>query len=277
MTLSSRHAPLSERGYTLPLALVALMITCAIVRCCHERALHLVRVWRILSQTREAQREILSDISSLSLAPGRCIIYRAQIKNTSHERHVCFETLGAYTASPPVAIPPGRIDWAGVFLNFALCSGRIVEQQRRSFDRPLARSSCALPQRIQSPFLARENILVESSSELVGSGMGPSWLGSPGSLTVRGTLGIDHDAIIIGGGDISIGTILTSSKNPVTATIISAQGDVEVKNIVGPVSLVVVGTRALHAPRTPLPSSIPFPPTRPPGLFSVTTADGDGT
>lgn len=269
--LLARH-PAS--GYTLPLALLAMLVTLAMLRGFHDRALSLVQQWRI-GQDADAVEEAATQAAvSAPLTPGRCSSVMLRSPQGSTERLLCHESLSLLLSFPATELPFGKIDYGSIFGAALPCPGALRTVTRTIFDSPTARQNCVVGLAAAAPLVVLENISggdlrIESPNQEPFS-----LVATPGSFELRGALLVDGDTLVVAGGNIALGALV--AQKPSAVTLLSARGTISVQQVSGGASLVLLGTKELRAPATTLAASPPLPPFRPPRLTAAYTLDGSG-
>ena len=275
--LATRHHCAS--GYTLPLALLAMLITLAMLRGFHDRALSLVQQWRIGREADAVEEAATLAAVTAPLSPGRCSTTTVRSARGSTERLLCYESLASLVSVPPVQLPAGRVDYGSIFEAALSCPSQLRAETRTTFESPTARRTCLVGASAAAPLVLLENI---SGADLTiePTGQAPfSLVATPGFLDLRGALVVGGDTLVVSGGNISVPTIV--ARKPSVVTLLSARGTVTVQQVSSGVSLVLVGPKELRAPpgmppaTAPL-ASLPLPAFRPPALAAALTLDGSG-
>ena len=258
-----------ESGHIILLALIALSLGVIMMQSAHERALHLLKTWLIRNQGRHRYSELVNSTPLWLAQSGRCVLTQLR-KYPTGILDACYEELKPVTVSPPVPLPPGKPDYDGLFKRSGGCPTATRLTAAGTFKTPVAHSSCVVSAPLTTDLILRDNIVAETVSWSTQREQEPFvTVASPGYISITGALVVPQSILIVAGGAISIGSILTDRHLPLVVTIISAQGAIEVQSISGPISLVVVGTDLIRAPLTSLPGSFPFPLTRAPALLTL--------
>ena len=264
----------SCRGHTLPLALAGSLVALAMLRAFHDRATSLVQSWRHARVGAALEAEVLEGVANAAPSLGRCSQLSVQARHGSTQRTVCYEALPAVTAYPRVALPSLRPDFDAVFSRASPCPAAPQAVRQRSFTSPVARLTCSMTGSVPATAVALENIKADWLKVAEPTNSSPALLATPGTLEVSGVLEVQGDSLVVSGGDTSIGSLAASKA--LSVTVVSARGSVEVRELRGPVSLVIVGTKSLRAPASPIPASFPLPPLRPPAILAIVAPDGSG-
>lgn len=267
-----RYHPAS--GYTLPLALLTMLITLAMLRGFHDRALSLVQQWRIGREADAVEEAATLAAVSAPPMPGRCSPVTARSPQGSTERLLCHEHLSSLLSLPATQLPSGKIDYGSIFGAALPCPGELRAVTRTSFDSPTARRSCVVGSRAAAPLIILENISGVDLRVEPANQAPFSLVATPGSLELRGALIVGGDTLVVAGGNIAVGALV--AQNPSSVTLLSARGSITVQQISGGASLLLLGTKELRAPASALPTTLLLPPLRPPGLTAAYTLDGSG-
>ena len=264
----------SAAGYTLPLALLAMLITLAMLRGFHDRALSLVQQWHI---GRDA--DAVDDAATLAAVsapptPGRCASLVVRSPRGPTERLLCHEHLSSLLSLPATQLPSGKIDYGSIFGAALPCPGELRSVTRTSFDSPTARRSCVVGSSVAAPLVVQENIS-GGDIRIEPTNQAPfSLVATPGSLELRGALIVSGDTLVVAGGSIAVSALV--AQNPSSVTLLSARGSITVQQISGRASLLLLGTKELRAPATALPTTLLLPPLRPLALTAAFAPDGSG-
>lgn len=258
-----------ESGHIVLLALIALSLGVIMMQSAHERALHLLKTSLLHNQGRRRYSELVDSTPSRVAQSGRCVPTQVQ-KYPTGIWDACYEDLKPVTLSPSVLPPPGKPDYDKLFEKSASCPMTTRLTAAGTFKTPVARSSCIVSAPLSADLILRDNIVAEMVSWSFQQEPEPFiTVASPGYISITGPLILPRSTLVVAGGAISIGSIVTDSRLPIVVTLISARGQIEVQSISGPISLVVVGTDLIRAPLTSIPSSFPFPLMRTPTLLTL--------
>lgn len=268
--------PRTARGYTLPLALVALVIALSLLRELHGTSVHLLRTWRLEAAGEALQLAFSQAIAAASLSPGPCQQQPIQGPLGDAAALLCPERPSGLSSVPPLPLAPGRIDYEQVFAIAQPCPGTLSTVRAQRFVSPQSHHTCSVAGAARSPLVVLENLAAQDVILAAQEESPSNTIASLGFVTVRGVLAATRPLVILAGGDVSIDAIQAAGREPVPVTVISARGAVEVRAARG-VSLVVVGSGSLQAPLSPLPPlPFPFPPTRPYRLVGAALLDRNG-
>jgi hypothetical protein len=200
-----------------------------------------------------------------------------RILGRSQRWYVCTNGHPAFQSNQrdaPEVIAP---DYGAIFTQATPCSGARTAVSRVTFDTPLAAFDCHLPQQLQLGVIALENLNVESSTltnqqSVTDDQVDPVIIATPGSLTVQTSLTIPGRTLIVTGGDVKIALLRLNDTAQADLTILSAHGDIIVEKIVGNISLLALGRRAISVVPTSAPISPPIPKMRAVSVAGVVEA-----
>ena len=264
----------SASGYTLPLALLSMLITLAMLRGFHDRALSLVQQWRIGRDADAVEEAATLAAVSAPPMPGRCASLVVRSPRGAAERLLCHEHLSSLLSFPATQLPSGKIDYGSIFGAALPCPGELRSVVRTSFDSPTARRSCVVGSSVTAPLVVLENIY-SSDIRIEPANQAPfSLVATPGSLELRGALVVSGDTLVVSGGNIAVGALV--AQQPSAVTLLSARGSITVEQVSGGASLLLLGTKELRAPATALPTTLLLPPLRPLALTAAYALDGSG-
>lgn len=163
---------------------------------------------------------------------------------------------------PPFRFEPatqgfsGRPDYGALFAAVTPCPSAPQAETRRSFTAPVSPDRCVLSV-LRSSIILSNNIEVESIE--LQPQVATANIGTPGELTVRNILMTDTDLLIVVGGSIKIPSILSPSGKAVRVTLLSAHGDIEVRQVSPNVSLLSIGRRLISVPMSAVSTGHPLP------------------
>lgn len=264
----------ANTGYTLPLALVAMLLILAMLRGTHDRALSLVQSWVITREADLLEESVTLAAISAAPSPGRCSPHTVRAESGTTERTFCHEPLALLAASPATQLPAGKLDYGSIFSSAVPCPGSLLTVTRTSFDSPVARRSCAPGSSAVAPLVLLDNIVGENLSIERPAQAAFSIIATPGTFELQSALQVDGDTLVLAGGDIRLGAVI--AQQPATVTLLSVQGSVYLQQKVGPLSVVLVGAKELRAPAGTLPLTFPLPPSRALALTAALALDGGG-
>jgi hypothetical protein len=183
-----------------------------------------------------------------------------QLGGDTQDWYVC--TMGAlpFLATPPISLPPGRIDYNSVFSRVTPCSFARRSDSLARLSSPHAAMTCHLPALLSSDIISTDNLAAETLMISAPASPGTTTIATVGSLRVSENLSLTAPTLILAGGDITIARITSQSSTPVAVTIVSAHGDIQVGSTGSGISLLTLGRRLRVAPPTPPSTSFPLPP-----------------
>jgi hypothetical protein len=196
------------------------------------------------------------DVQLLNGHPIAGVTPRAQ------EWHVCTTGHPHFFSSQHSSATAISPDYSALFLRTQSCPNTRIATTESVFDTPHAPFTCTLPQQLSGGLAIHDNIAIEHS--VVSTSARPQLItiATPGSLLVSGSLTLSGDTLIVVGGGIEIPYLGLHHAPHASVTVISAHGDIVIKEIAGAIKILALGRRVLSVPRTLPPESPPLPPLR---------------
>ena len=223
------------------------------------------RLANILADGIQYQQSMLQELQRPAPGPRNCTTQSLPHAGGEQPWHICSIGAPTFTANQDVALPSGKIDYNAIFAKAIQCSFRRSSQALAICTSPVAAMTCHLPSSLDGNMVTTDNIEADTVlfSPLPSGHV--TTIATVGSLKIADALILSNSAIILAGGDTSIARILTNSPGPITVTIVSAHGDIQVASLGSNVSVLALGRRLVVAPPGPpttrfvLPSFIPPP------------------
>lgn len=267
----------NESGYTLPMALLALLLAAGMMQHAHERAVHFIKIRGIESVGRKQYAGVLASTPFFSSRGGTCEAVTGSSDAAASPWRACYESLPPLKAFPLVAIPEARPDVERIFSEVRPCPAAPRVITDGSFDSPTARSACSPSHALEGDLVVEDNIFAPSLGWAVLPERKMATVATPGTLTILDGIVVDSDLLVFAGGNVAIGSITSLLGQRRNVTVLSMQGTVDVAAAGTGISLVVVGPKALRAPTTPPLTALPYPPSRLPSMLSLAALHGNGT
>lgn len=253
--------PQAQRGFTLPLALFALVILVSSIRMLSVYGAQATEALKIGADGDREYERIKEQISRSLPTGGGC----ARLSHNERVAVVCADLNIPWRLSPSYDLPAGTVDYDSVFRNTTTCAMSIAEATPTTPLPPLSARTCPLSGVVPANITRQENIEGRNLSLVVTTNV-PSVLASPGRVRVLTRLTISSDLVVVAGGDVFIERLESSSTDQTRVSIFSSLGDITVGSIAPNIALFSAGRRRIEVPPSPQSLSYPLPPFRGRGL-----------
>jgi hypothetical protein len=259
--------PTHQAGWALPATLTAIVLLNSCVRLLSIDTVAAIRAFSTSQRGdsfMESQRQAI--FTRIEPETG-CTTIETVVDRQRATYEVCGERVLPFVITPSsYHLPSGRIDYDSIFARAARCKTATRETGLTSSNSPLFRRDCLLSSSISGETIALENI-IGTSLHVLGGDDQTSLMATAGALSITGDLVISHDLLILTGGTIRIGAIVSTAGFPVRVSAISSLGEIHIGAIKGDVSLLTAGRSVVQAPGSAPSALYPLPPFRPPTLY----------
>lgn len=206
------------------------------------------------------------------LPPGsgrRCIRRVISGSEGAQAWHLCSIEDTHLRQEPSGTAHSESFDWNHLFLTASSCFTGRTPTSQRAFTSPVAAHDCAIPGAVNGDLTVLDNLRGDVAT-ISAPGSAPQVLiATPGELTIKTSVTLSSDALIVAGGDLAVSLISNSSSRAIHITLISAHGNISVEQLAGNVALRAFGRAAISIPKSLVGSRFPSLATRLPSLSGI--------
>jgi hypothetical protein len=257
-----QSSPGPERGYTLPLALFAILALATSARLISRYAAEGFLTLREIRRGEQNHEELKQAITHTTIGSGECSPHAVFQDGKMTKVIACRDRPLPFTTQPLIALPNGTIDYEAIFDNASVCQTSSVNSTTGPPAIPHASRDCRVSGTHTQDIVLLENIEASELSIRPKSSSRPPVLASPGSIRITKALLIDTDLTIVAGGDIDIEKIAHPGTDEIRVAIFSSLGNIHIQSVEPGVSLLLGGRSSLQAPTTAPSPYYPIPAFR---------------
>jgi len=259
--------PSTQVGWALPATLAALVLLNSCVRLLSIDTVAAIRAFSTSQMGYSLTESQRQTIFGAGHPETGCATIETLVDRQRAAYEVCGEMALPFVITPSsYRLPSGRIDYDSIFARATRCENAPRETGLTQSNYPLLKRDCLLSRSISGNTIALENI-IGASLHVLGGNDQASVMATPGALSITGELVISNDLLIITGGTIRIGAIVSAAGRPVRVSAISSLGEIHIGAINGDVSLLTAGRSVVQVPGSVPSASYPLPPFRPLTLY----------
>ena len=257
-----QSSPGPARGYTLPLALFAVLALATSARLISRYAAEGFLTLHEIRRGEQNHEELKQAIIHTTIGSGECSPHAVFQDGKMTNVIACRDRPLPFTTQPLIALPTGTIDYEAIFDNASACQTSLVSSTTGPPAIPHAARDCRVSGTHTQNIVLLENIEASELSIRPKSSSRPLVLASPGSIRITKALLIDTDLTIVAGGDIDVEKIAHTGTEEVRVAIFSSLGSIHIQSVDPGVSLLLGGRSSRQAPTTAPSPYYPIPAFR---------------
>ncbi len=257
-----QSSPEPARGYTLPLALFAILALATSARLISRYAAEGFLTLHEIRRGEQNHEELKQAIIHTTIGSGECSPHAVFQDGKMTNVIACRDRPLPFTTQPLIALPTGTIDYEAIFDNASACQTSLVSSTTGPPAIPHAARDCRVSGTHTQDIVLLENIEASELSIRPKSSSRPLVLASPGSIRITKALLIDTDLTIVAGGDIDVEKIAHTGTEEVRVAIFSSLGSIHIQSVDPGVSLLLGGRSSRQAPTTAPSPYYPIPAFR---------------